>query len=414
MRKKIEAIKKNSTWDLVKPPQKCRPIGVKWIYKTKRNSTREITRYKARLVAKSYNQKRGIDYDEVFSPVARAESIPIVIALAAQLKWNLHHLDVKSAFLNSEIEEEIYLNQPEGFIKKAKEDYVLKLKKALYGLKQAPRACNYKLDDTLKSRGFIKSVSDQAVYTSSSKEHTLLVGVYVDDLIISRSNTKGIEEFKSSMKTKFKITDFGLLNSYLGIEVIQKKTKIKMCQTNYALKSLGEFNMKDCNPVKTPMECLLKLNREGGVEVESTLFRKLIDSLRYLTLTRPDLLFLVSYLSRFMSKPHSNHMAAVKRVLRYIKGTSDYGLVCESDKVCRLMGYCDSDYRGDLDDRKSTSGYIFIYGSKPLAWNCCKQKVIALSSCEVEFLSSTLAVCQGLWIRRFMHELIGDCVQKKF
>ena len=157
------------------------------------------------------------------------------------------------------------------------------------------------------------------------------------------------------------------------------------------------------------MECRLKLKREGGVEVEYALFRKLIGCLRYLTLTRLDLIFSVSYLSQFMSKPYSNHMAAAKRVLRYIKGTSDYGLVYESDTDCRLMGYCDSDYAGDLDDRKSTSGYIFLYGSKPIAWNCRKQKVIALSSCEAEYISSTLVVCQGIWIRRFIHELIGGC-----
>ena len=135
MREEMEAIEKKSTWELVKPSKKCMAIGVKWIYKIKRNSTGEITRYKARLVAKGYSKKRGIDYDEVFSPVAIAESIQIVIAMAAQFKWNLQHLDVKSAFLNGEIEEEIYVNQPEGFIKKGKEDYVLKLKKALYGLK---------------------------------------------------------------------------------------------------------------------------------------------------------------------------------------------------------------------------------------------------------------------------------------
>ena len=140
MKEEMEAIKKNSTWDLLEPLEKCKPIGAKWIYKAKRNSTREITRHKAHIVAKGYSKKRGKDYDEVFFPVARAESIRIFIALAAQLKWNLHHLDVKSAFLNGEIEEEIYLDQPEDFIKKGKEDYVLKLKKALYGLKQAPRA----------------------------------------------------------------------------------------------------------------------------------------------------------------------------------------------------------------------------------------------------------------------------------
>ena len=228
LREEMEAVEKNSTWELVKPFEKCRPIGVKWIYKIKRNSTREITRYKARLVAKGYSKKRGIDYDEVFSPVARAEFIQIVIALAAQFKWNLHHLDVKSAFLNGKIEEEIYVDQPAGFIKEGKEDYVLKLKKALYGLKQAPRACNCKLDNTLKSMDFIKCVNDQAVYTSSSKEHRLLLGFYVDDLIITGSNTGEIEVFKSSMKTKFDIADFGFLNSFLGIEVIQGKLEIKI------------------------------------------------------------------------------------------------------------------------------------------------------------------------------------------
>ena len=215
------------------------------------------------------------------------------------------------------------------------------------------------------------------------------------------------------MKTTFEMTDFGLLNSYLGIELIQKETEIKMCQSSYALKVLDEFNMKECNSAKTPMECRLRLNREGeGEEVESTYFRKLNGCLRYLTLTRPDLIFSVSYLSRFMSKPYSNHKASAKRVLRYIKGTLDYGLVYESDKESRLTGYCDSDYAGDLDDIKSTSWYIFLLGSKPISWNCNKQKVIALSSCEAEYISSRSVVCQGIWIRKFMHELIGDHMEK--
>ena len=189
MKEEMEAIEKILTWDLVKPPKNCRPIVVKWIYKVKRNSTGDITRHKARLVAKGYSQKKGKDFDEVFSLVARAESIRILIALAAQLKWDLHHLDGKSAILNGEIKEEVHVYQPEGFIKKGKEDHVMRLKKALYRLKQAPRAWNYKLDDTLRSMGFTKSVSDQAVYTSSIKEDRILVGVYVDDLIITRSNT---------------------------------------------------------------------------------------------------------------------------------------------------------------------------------------------------------------------------------
>ena len=183
---------------------------------------------------------------------------------------------------------------------------------------------------------------------------------------------------------------------------------IKLC-----IKVMDEYNMKECNSAKTPMECRLRLNREGeGDEVESTYYRKLIGCVRYLTLTRPNLIFLVSYLSRFMSKPYSNHLAAAKRILRYIKGTSDYGLVYKRNEETKLVGFCDSDYPGDQDDRKSTSGYIFLLGSKPISWNCSKQKVVALSSCEAEYISSTSAVCQGIWISRFMHELIGESIEK--
>ena len=198
MKEELEAIERNSTWELVKLPEKCKSIGVKWIYKSKRNVFGEITRYKARLVAKGFSQIRGIYYEEVFSLVARAESIRIIIAMAAQFKRNLHHLDVKSAFLNGYIEEDIYVDQPKGFIKEGKENYVLKLRKALYGLKQAPRAWNNKLDEILKSMGFIRSISDQVVYISNRKESKLWVGVYVDDLIITGSNIEEIESFKVS------------------------------------------------------------------------------------------------------------------------------------------------------------------------------------------------------------------------
>ena len=169
----------------MKLPEKCKLIGVKWIYKIKRDNSGEIIRYKARLVAKGFSQVRGVDFEEVFSPVARAESIQIIVAMAAQFKWKLHHLYVKSTFLNGYIEEDIYVDQPEGFIEARKERYVLKLKKALYGLRQAPRAWNSKLDETLTLMGFIRSINDQAVYTSNRNERKLWVGVYVDDLIIT-------------------------------------------------------------------------------------------------------------------------------------------------------------------------------------------------------------------------------------
>ena len=186
--------------------------------------------------------------------------------------------------------------------------------------------------------GFIRSINDQVVYTSNRNEKKLWVGVYVDDLIITGSNSKEIELFKISMKTKFEMTYFGLLNCYLGIQVMHEEDEIKICQTRYALKLRENFKMSDCNASKTPMEFQLKLNRNGeGLEVESTLFRRIIGCLRFLTLTRPDLIYSVSYLSRFMSKPCSNHMTAAKRISRYVKGTIEYGLIYKSDKECKLM-----------------------------------------------------------------------------
>ena len=205
------------------------------------------------------------------------------------------------------------------------------------------------------------------------------------------------------------MTDFSLLNLYFGIEVMQGNFLIRLCQISYAFNVLDEFNMRGCNSSKSPMECCLKLNREGeGAKVEPTHFRKLIRCLRYLILTRPDLAFYVSYLSRFMSKPWSDHMDAAKRILRYVKRTIRYGLVYKSNKECQLVGYYDNNYARDLYDRKSTSRLIFIYGSKPIAWNCCQQKVIAMSSCGAQYISSTLAVCQGIWINIFIRELIGS------
>ena len=198
---------------LVKAPKSCKPIGVKWVYKLKKNPLGEILKHKARLVVKGYRQRYRIDYDEVFAHVAHFESIRILIALAAQECWSLHHSDVKSAFLNGEIKEEIYVSQSEGYVKVGKEEWVLKLNKALYGLKQAPTAWNAKLDDTLKSK------NDQGVYHLNSIKDKVIFGVYVDDLIITGASEAKVGKFKKNMMRIFEMKDLGLLCSYLGIEV---------------------------------------------------------------------------------------------------------------------------------------------------------------------------------------------------
>ena len=339
----------------------------------------------------------------------RFDSIRILIAIAAQLDWNLHHLDVKSAFLNGEIKEDLYVMQPEGFVMKGKESHVLKLTKALYGLKQAPWVWNSKLNKTMEDLDFERSKLDAALFYKGSDKERVLVGIYVDDLIITGPREEKICKFKEEMKEKFEMTDLGLLSSYLGMEVKQSKANIFLSQRTYINHVLKAFKMDECNAIQTPMEVHLKLQRENqGKLVNSTNYRSLIGSLRYLLNTRPDLTFCVSYLSRFMDKPSSEHLAAAKRILRYLKGTVNFGVLYKKgDRNMKITGFSDSDFAGDINDRKSTSGQIFFLGGLPITWNSVKQRVVALSTCEAEYIAASSATCQGLWISRLIKELVS-------
>lgn len=213
----IGSIDKNETWVLVEKPHGVKLIGLKWIFKIKRNADGSINKYNSRLVAKGYVQEHGIDFDEVFAPVARIETIRLLVGFAAAKKWEIHHLDVKTAFLHGELIEDVYITQPEGFVKKGEEHKVYKLKKALYGLRQAPRAWNTKLDQILKGLRFRKCAKENSVYRKEAKYTLLIVAIYVDDLFITGNSLKAIKGFKEAMSTKFEMLDLGLLTYYLGI-----------------------------------------------------------------------------------------------------------------------------------------------------------------------------------------------------
>ncbi|GJV69782.1 zinc finger, CCHC-type containing protein [Tanacetum coccineum] len=369
---------------------------------------RNIVKYKARLVAKGYVQEQGIDFDEVFAPVARIETIRLILALAAYHGWQVHHLDVKSAFLHGDLKEEVYVTQPEGFVQQGNSGKVYKLTKALYGLRQAPRAWNVKLDQTLKSLDFKKCNLEQAVYTKRSKNSTLIVGVYVDDLIITGTPKKELEVFKSQMEEKFEMSDLGLLAYYLGIEVTQTGGEITIKQTGYINKILKETSMMDSNDAKIPMDPGTKLVKaEDGNSVDATYYRSLIGSLRYLLHTRPDLSYSVGLLSRFMQDPKDHHLKAVKQVIRYIKGTKEHGIIYKKEGGCKITGYSDSSYGINTDQGKGTTGIVFYFGESPITWCTQKQPTVALSSCESEFMAATGAACQALWLKRLLSELTG-------
>jgi hypothetical protein len=408
MHQEILSIEKNNTWKLMDLPPGHRPIGLKWVFKVKKDANGVVTKHKARLVAKGYVQKFGIDFEEVFAPVARMETVRLLLALAAHFGWSVHHLDVKSAFLHGDLKEEVYVSQPEGFVKKGKEQQVYKLVKALYGLRQAPRAWNTRLDSTLKQFGFMRCKHEQAVYRKVTSNRLLLVGVYVDDLIVTGGNQDDITAFKRQMEARFEMSDLGLLRYYLGIEVNQGNQGISIKQTGYAIKLLKQAGLMECNATTFPMEPGLKLSKKDeGPDVDATEFRRLVGSLRYLTHSRPDLTFSVGYVSRFMQSPKQIHMQAVKQILRYLKGSVDLGIHYRRNGSKSLYGFSDSSHMVDSDDGKSTTGLVFYFNDAPITWNSQKQNTVALSSCEAEFMAATTAACQALWLRGLLAEITG-------
>eukprot|EP00253_Pinus_taeda_P014834 PITA_14834 len=363
----FQSLQKNHTWILSDLSEGKKPISCKWLYKVKYKADGTLDKYKARLVARGFSQKEGIDYEETFAPTAKMSTIRLVLALAAQFKWKVHQMDVKSAFLNGDLQEEVYMTQPPGF--------------KIAGQEQK------------------RSPSDANLYIKHTGDDILFVVVYVDDLIITGSSAHLIHGIKQDLCRTFDMTDFGLLHYCLGVEVWQTENHIFLSQSKYAQNLVDRFRMQDCKPATTPMEPGLKLSAQSSsLSVDETLFRQLVGSLIYLTATRPDISFAVSYISRFMSAPKSDHWIAAKRVLRYVCGTSDYGLLytCNSDPILNV--YTDSDWAGSVDDRKSTAGYVFSLGSNIVTWTSKKQQAVALSSTEAEYRGAVKASCEAVWL----------------
>ncbi|CAL2259665.1 unnamed protein product [Prunus armeniaca] len=331
-------------------------IGVKWVYKTKLNENGEVDKYKARLVAKGYSQQHGIDYTEVFAHVARLDTIHLVIALAAQRQWTIYQLDVKSAFLHGELNEEVFVEQPQT----AKEGIIL------------------------------------------------ILSLYVDDLIFTGNDESMFVEFKRSMMLEFDMTDLGKIRYFLGIEVMQRTDGIFISQKKYALEVLEKFGMNKSNPVLNPIVPGCKLLRdEDGVKVDSTIYKQIVGSLMYLTATRPYMMFVVSLIIRNMSNPTELHMEAAKRILRYLRGTTDFGVFYKKGGKGELNVYTDSDYAADQKDRKSSSGYVFLFSSEAVSWSSKKQPIVTLSTTEAEFITTASCACQVVWLRRIF-EMLGE------
>ena len=315
MDEEMVALDLNQMWDMEPLLEGKKSIGFKWVYKIKHNANGLVSRYKARLVAKGYAQTYGIDFEETLSPVEKMAIVRAIISLTASKHWKLHQMDVKNAFLNGDLEEEVYMEQPEGFVHPDFPHYVCKLRKALYGLKQAPRAWSNRFSSHLQNIGFEINKADHLLYVRRTGGIVVIV-VYVDDVIITGDCEEDIDQVKGLLKAEFDMKDLGKLMYFLGIEVIQTADGIWLPQRKYVLDKLEKFGMTGCKPIATPIEQNAKLRLDVGEVLEdATLYRKVVGSLIYATFTRPNKCHDVGVLSQFMQVPWKPHMDAVRRVL---------------------------------------------------------------------------------------------------
>lgn len=313
-------------------------------------------------MAKGYTQQEGIDYNETFSPVVKLTSVKLVLALSAIHNFSLAQLDISNAFLNGDLDEEIYMKLPPGYVDRTGNQLppnaVCKLQKSLYGLKQASRQWFLKFSTTLISLGFIQSNADHTCFLKLADSLFLCVLVYVDDIIIASNNDSEVDLLKTQLHSHFKLRDLGALKYFLGLEIARTSEGIHICQRKYALDLLDETGLLGCKTSSIPMDPHVKFSKDtGGDLVDAEAYRRLIGRLMYLQITRPDIAFAVNKLSQFSQAPRKAHHQAVLKILYYIKGTIGQGLFYSSRSELQLQMFSDADYSSCLDTRRSTSGH---------------------------------------------------------
>ena len=405
----IASLKENDTWDLVELPEGKRVVGCKWVFKTKHDKNGQVERFKARLVARGFAQTYGIDYEETFSPVVRFSSIRVLLAFAVQRGMLIHQMDVVTAFLNGELAEEIFMEQPPGFVQTGEEELVCKLKKSLYGLKQSPRCWNIAFCKFMTAQGFEESVADPCIFIR--RESVLsIVAVYVDDLIIITESEDEMDCIKGALKNRFKMKDMGILHYCLGVSVEYDDVhgRVKIGQAHYIRKMLERYGLGDANPVSVPMNPNVHLVKDDGYSkpVDAVRYQSIVGSLIYAaTGTRPDIAQAVAVVSKFNGCPTEANMTAVKRILRYLKGTIDLTLQYVKGSDHGLVGYSDADWAGNLDDRHSTTGNVFLLSGAATTWLSRKQPTVTLSTSEAEYVAMSSAAQEIIWLRSLLNEL---------
>lgn len=439
MNEEIQSLEKDKTWEVVHENDEMNVIGCKWVYKYKKDENGVIVKHKARLVAKGYDQQYGIDYDETSASVLNFKSFRLSLALAMfESDVEIEQMDVKTAYLNAELNENIYMKPTEGM--KIAKGYVLKLLKALYGLKQAGRMWSETVKKVLSKMGWHECMKDTCLYYKMSRNNQLMIlGVFVDDFIsiFKKSDKNEWNEMKEIMKKQWEMSDLGTMRNFLGMRLTRKGTNMYVDQMKYVNEKLRIFGMHECKRAVVPGTDKLLMRIDDGKREEyqnekddednydlneylneddndndrdrAYTYRMIVGSLMYLSVsTRPDITHAVNMLSRYMQAPTSQHLIAAKKVLRYIKGAISYGLTFktgEQNKDIKITAYSDSDWGGDIADRRSTTGYCVFVNDNLVSWSTKKQVTVALSSAEAELIAMTEVVKEVLWFTQLIGEL---------
>jgi Reverse transcriptase (RNA-dependent DNA polymerase) len=381
----------------------------------KRNADGSIERYKARVVAQGFAQRPGFDFTETFAPTPKWAALRAIIALATIEDLELESVDISSAYLNGELEEEVYMRQPEGFVEKG-DDWYWRLIKSLYGLKQAGRCWHRKLNEVLESMGFKRTVCEHSIWIYHRGEERIIIPVFIDDITIAARNKEAIQRVKDDLKAHFKLRDLGPTSFLLGVEIKRDRTTrtLTLSQRQYVLDILERFGLADCNSVTTPLDPSVRLSSaqspttpEDIEAMRSVPYLQAVGALMYLAVaTRPDIAYSVGVLARFSKNPGPLHWKAVKHLFRYLKGSLDYKLTYSGLHPSSELftTYTDADHAGNPDNGRSTSGYVVKMGNGAVSWSSRLQTIVALSTTEAEFVAATSAGQEILWLRNLFTE----------
>nr|GEW34525.1 putative ribonuclease H-like domain-containing protein [Tanacetum cinerariifolium] len=404
MDSEMSALLSNHTWDLVSCPYHANVVGCRWLYRHKFNTLGNLERYKGRLVAQGFSQQPGIDFDETFSPVVKSATIRVVLTIAVSRHWPIHQIDVKNAFLNGDLTEEVYMKQPPGYINIAFPPHMCRLHKALYGLKQVSRTWYRRFSVYVTSFGFRRSKSDTSLFTYHLGQDIIYLLLYVDDIIMMASSTNLVQRVVSRLSSKFAMTNLGSLSYFLGISATRSSSGLFLAQSTFAREIISRAGMDNCNPCRTPVDTKSKLSSLGTPVSDPTLYRSLAGTLQYLTFTRPDIHYAVQQVCLFMHDPREPHINSLKRILRYLQGTLSLGLFIRPSSVDHLISYTNAYWAGCPETRRSTFGFCVFLGNNLVSWSSKRQHVVSRSSAEAEYRGVANVVAESAWLCNLLLE----------